>query len=216
MRENVIQAILQHKIIAIVRGMRSDEVLKIADALYAGGIRLMEVTFNQKDTDSFHCTADAIRSVCQKYGTEMIIGAGTVTSTALVELAKQAGAEYIVSPDTDESVIHRTAELGMVSLPGAFTASEAKAAHNAGADFVKLFPCVDNAPAYLKALCSPLNHIRFLAVGGVNADNCMDFIRAGAVGVGVGGCLVNRKWVQEGRYDLITTEAQRFVRQLQN
>lgn len=214
MREQVIQAILEHKIVAIVRGAEEDKVPKIAQALYDGGIHLMEVTFNQKDPDSFVNTQNAIRNSIARMGDQMLIGAGTVTSVSLVEAAKEAGAQYIVSPDTDEDVIRRTVELGMVSLPGAYTATEAKKAHNAGADFVKLFPCIEGAPAYLKALCAPLSNIRFLAVGGVNADNCAAFMKAGACGVGVGGCLVNKEWVAQERYDLITAEAQKFVKNI--
>lgn len=211
MRENTIQAILDNKVIAIVRGVDGDSVVKTARALYEGGIRLVEVTFNQKDPASFCKTAEAIRAICEEMGDKMLVGAGTVTTPELVEMAAEAGALYIISPDTDAAVIRRTRELGLVSLPGAYTASEAKQAHMAGADFVKLFPCVEGAPAYLKALCAPLSHIRFLAVGGVNADNAAEFFKAGAVGVGVGGCLVNKKWVEAGRFDLITEEAKKIV-----
>ena len=211
MREAVIEAILEHKIIAIVRGMAEEQSLKIANALYEGGIRLVEVTFNQKDPASFPQTAATIRAIREQMGDKMLVGAGTVTSPALVEMAAEAGALYIISPDTDVDVIRRTKELGLVSLPGAYTASEAKQAHNAGADFVKLFPCVEGAPAYLKALKAPLSHINFLAVGGVNADNAAEFMNAGAVGIGVGGCLVNKKWVDAGEYWRITEEAKRFI-----
>ena len=211
MRENIINAILENKIISIVRGMDEEKAMKIADALYEGGIRLVEVTFNQKDPSTHKVSAGAIRASKEKYEGKMLVGAGTVTSVELVELAASAGAAYIISPDTDPEVIRRTKELGLVSLPGAYTATEAKIAHNAGADFVKLFPCIEGAPAYLKALCAPLNHIKFLAVGGVNADNCAEFMKAGAVGVGVGGCLVNKKWVDAGEYWRITEEAKRFI-----
>jgi len=211
MRETVIQTILNEKIIAIVRGMDEEKVLKIADALYEGGIRLVEVTFNQKDPANFISTANAIRAIRNKMGNKMLVGAGTVTTPELVEMAAEAGAAYIISPDTDPAVIRRTKELGLVSLPGAYTPSEAKQAYLAGADFVKLFPCVGDAPAYLKALCAPLNHIRFLAVGGVNADNAADFLKAGAVGLGVGSCLVNKKWADAGEYWRITEEARLFI-----
>lgn len=211
MREQVIQEILNNKIVAIVRGMDQEQALKIAHALYEGGIRLVEVTFNQKDPSTHKISAAAIKAIKEEMTGKMLVGAGTVTSEALVELAAQAGAEFIISPDTDVAVIRKTRELGLVSLPGAYTATEAKQAHNAGADFVKLFPCIEGAPAYLKALCAPLNHIRFVAVGGVNADNAADFMKAGAVGVGVGGCLVNKKWVEAGEYWKITEEARRFV-----
>ena len=185
MREQVIQAVLEHKVISIVRGMETEKILPVAHALYDGGIRLIEVTFNQKEPENFYKTADAIRAIREEMGDKMLVGAGTVTSPALVEMAAEAGAQYMISPDCDVDVIRRTRELGLVSMPGAYTATEAKQAHNAGADFVKLFPCIGNAPAYVKALCAPFNHIRFLAVGGVTADNAAAFLKAGAVGLGV-------------------------------
>lgn len=211
MREQVIEKILDEKIIAIVRGVEVEKAVKAAEALYAGGIKLVEITFNQKDPASWCKTAEAIRQIKEKMGDKMLVGAGTVTSPELVEMAANAGAAYIISPDTDVAVIRKTRELGLVSLPGAYTATEAKQAHVAGADFVKLFPCIEGAPAYLKALCAPFNHIRFLAVGGVNADNAAEFLKAGAVGVGVGGSLVNKKWVDAGEYARITEEAKRFL-----
>lgn len=211
MRDIVIREVKKNKIIAIVRGMDKEKTLKIARALYAGGIRFVEVTFNQKEPEKFWETADCIRAIREEMGDRMFVGAGTVTSVELVDMAAQAGALYIISPDMDEAVIKRTRELGLVSMPGAYTATEAKKAYNAGADFVKLFPCIGDAPAYVKALCAPLNHIPFLAVGGVDADNAAAFIKAGAVGVGVGSSLVNKKWVAAGEFEKITAEAKRMI-----
>ena len=208
MRETVIEKILTEKIIAIVRGANPEQAVRAAKALSNGGVNLVEVTFNQKAPETFSDTVKAIKLIkenCQ----EMTVGAGTVLTIEQVELAKSAGAEYIVSPDTDAEVIKRTVELGMVSLPGAYTASEVKKAHNAGADFVKLFPCSD--ASYLKALKAPLSHIKFLAVGGVNTENAKDFINAGAVGVGVGSSLVNKKWLDDGDDYKITQVAKEFV-----
>ena len=211
MRDTIIQAILEHKIIAIVRGVDPKQALEAARALADGGIRLVEVTFNQKNPADFCKTAEAIRLIKEELGDKVFVGAGTVTSPELVEMAASAGAGYIISPDMDPAVIRRTRELGLVSLPGAYTATEAKQAWVNGADFVKLFPCIEGAPAYLKALCAPLNHIRFLAVGGITAENAGVFLKAGAVGVGVGRSLVNKKWVESGEYARITQEAKRFV-----
>jgi len=211
MRQEVIQKILEKKIIAIVRGIDEQQALCVARALRDGGIHLVEVTFNQMAPETFVNTANAIRMINEELGNEMYVGAGTVTTPELVRLAAEAGANYIISPDTDIEVIRTTREQGLVSLPGAYTPSEAKQAHLAGADFVKLFPCVGDAVTYLKALCAPLNHIRFMAVGGITAQNAASFLQAGAVGVGVGGSLVNKNWINAGEYYKITEEARRFV-----
>ena len=211
MRDTVIQEVLKHMIIAIVRGMDKEQTVNIAKALYEGGIRFIEVTFNQKKPEEFYKTADSIRAIREAMGDKMYVGAGTVTSVELVDMAAEAGALYMISPDMDEEVIKRTRELGLVSMPGAYTATEAKKAYNAGADFVKLFPCIGDAPAYVKALCAPLSHIPFLAVGGVDANNANAFIKAGAVGVGVGSSLVNKKWVDAGEYEKITEEAKKMI-----
>lgn len=214
MRERVIGEILQKKVIAIVRGADEKQAVAAAEALYQGGITLVEVTFNPKSPETFCCTADAIRAIREKMGNRMLVGAGTVTEPELVRMAAEAGASYIISPDTDEAVIRETKKLGLVSIPGAYTPTEAKRAYCYGADFVKLFPCVGDAPAYIKAVCAPLNHIPFLAVGGVNAENAADFLKAGAVGIGVGSCLVNKKWLDAGEYDKITAEAKRFMKNI--
>ena len=215
MRETVIQEVKKHKIISIVRGMDKEKAVKIAKALYEGGVRFIEVTFNQKYPERFYETADSIRAIREEMGEKMFVGAGTVTSVELVDMAAEAGALYIISPDMDVDVIKRTRELGLVSMPGAYTATEAKQAHKAGADFIKLFPCIGDAPAYIKALCAPLNHISFLAVGGVNSDNAGEFIKAGAVGVGVGSSLVNKAWVDAGEYEKITEEAKKMIRNME-
>ena len=214
MREEVIAAIENKKLIAIIRGANVADAVAAANALLDGGISLIEVTFNQKDPSSFPTTAESIRAIIQELGDRVLVGAGTVLTTEQVEMAAQAGAKYIISPDTDCDVIRRTLELGLVSLPGAYTATEAKRAYTAGADFVKIFPCIGDAPAYVKALCAPLSHIRFLAVGGVNVENCTAFLNAGAVGLGIGSCLVSKERLANRQYDKITDTARQFVEKI--
>lgn len=207
MREQTIQLALQEKVIAIVRGVSGPQCLELAHALYNGGIRMMEVTYDQRDPGSWKGTAGAIQAIAKAFDGRLLAGAGTVTSPELVELSWRAGARFIISPDTNQAVIARTRELEMVSMPGAMTPTEILSAHQAGADIVKLFPASALGPGYLKAVLSPLSHIRIMAVGGVDAANIADFLKAGAVGAGVGGSLVNRSWIAEGRFDLITEEA---------
>ena len=211
MREQVIKTIEENKIIAIIRGVEPEKAIKVAKALYDGGIKMVEVTFNQSAPEKFNQTTDAIKAIKEKFP-DILVGAGTVLTVEQVDLAKVAGAEYIISPDTDEEVIKYTVKSGLVSLPGAYTASEVKKAHNAGADFVKLFPCT--SVSYLKAVKAPLSHIKFLAVGGVTVDNASDFIKAGAVGLGVGSSLVNKKFIDEENWEALTNLAKEFVRKV--
>ena len=216
MRERVIQEILDKKIIAIVRGVGPEQCMKVADALYAGGIRLMEVTYDQKNPNSFQATADAIAAIAKAYEGRMEVGAGTVTTPELVEMTAKAGGKFIISPDVNVDVIKRTVELGLVSMPGAMTPTEVMTAHWAGADYVKLFPIGDLGVSYVKAVRAPISHVKLMAVGGVNENNIADFLAAGVYGVGVGGNLANKKWIEAGEFDKITEVAKNMVNIIKN
>lgn len=211
MREQIIQKVLEKKIVAIVRGVYGEDCVNLARALCEGGIELLEVTFDQSKPELLERTSDTIRQLVEQLGERMIFGAGTVTTVEMLELARNAGAQFVVSPDTNEAVIKATVAAGMVSMPGALTPTEIVTAHRYGADFVKLFPAGTQGTGYLKAVTAPLNHIRILAVGGVNEKNIADFMAAGAVGAGVGGNLVNKTWIKNGEFDKITALAKEFV-----
>lgn len=203
-RQQIIEQVLKKKIIVIMRGMTREQLVKTVEAMYKGGIGLVEVTFDQSGKIPDEVTAENIRTLTDTFEGRVLVGAGTVMSMEQVELAYKAGAKYIISPDSCREVIERTVELGMVSMPGVFTPTEAANAHRWGADFVKLFPNSEVNISYLKCLTVPLSHIRFLAVGGVNADNLADYLAAGAVGVGVATSIVNKKLIAEEKYDEIT------------
>ena len=173
-RDNILNAVEREQIIAILRGLPQEQCISVAQALYEGGIRMIEVTFDQKSPESFVTTADTIGAIKQHMGDKILVGAGTVTSVALVNLAADAGAKYIISPDVNTRVIEQTRNRDLVSMPGAMTPSEVMTAHVAGADFVKLFPAEQLGMPYIKALRGPLGHIPMLAVGGADADNAAD------------------------------------------
>ena len=206
MNNPLIDLVLQTKVVAIVRGLESG-IEPLAQALYEGGIRAVEVTFNQRQAEPYSATTEAIRAIRACMGEKMAVGAGTVITERQAELAFAAGAQFIVSPDTNPNVIRKAKELGMVTMPGALTPSEILAAHEAGADFVKIFPAGVLGAGYVKAICAPINHVRLLAVGGVNENNAADFLKAGCAGVGVGGNLVNQQWIAQGQYEKITETA---------
>ena len=211
MRDLVIKKILDEKIIAIVRGVDKESCIKVAQALYDGGIRLLEITFAQNKPETFFNTAEAIKELSSIFEGRMEIGAGTVLTPEQVDMAVDAGAKYIISPDVNPEVIKRTLERGAVSLPGALTPSEITLAHSLGADFVKVFPVSTLGPDYVKAVKAPLSHIRLLAVGGVNENNAVDFLKAGALGLGIGGNLVNAKHIASGEFYKLTEVAKALV-----
>lgn len=211
MKESIKKAIIENKLIAIVRGVETDKCMQTAQALYDGGIRLMEITYDQKHPESWEETAATIGAVARAFAGKMFVGAGTVTCEKLVELTAQAGGQFIISPDVNEDVIRRTCQLGMVSIPGGLTPTEVMTAHRAGADFVKLFPAGNLGAGYVKAVKAPLSHVDMLVVGGVDEKNVASFLAAGAAGAGIGGNLVNREWIAAGQYEKITETARALV-----
>ena len=210
-REEIISAVEQNKIIVIARGLKRDELIKTVAAMEKGGIRLVEVTFDQSGKISDEETAANIAALCEAFGKTMHVGAGTVMTEEQAQAAYDAGAEFIISPDCYEPVIRKTRELGMVSMPGCFTPTEAAMAHRWGADYVKLFPNSEVKLSYLKALMAPLSHIKFLSVGGVNENNIRECLDAGACGVGIATGIVNKKLIAEGRYNEITELARLYT-----
>lgn len=215
MRQYTIEQIEKEKVIAIIRGADADQCVKVAHALYEGGIRLMEITYNQKDPASFRVTANTIHTLAKEFEGRMLIGAGTVTTSELVDLTADAGGKFIISPDCYPDVIRRTLERNMVSIPGALTPTEIMTAHRCGADFVKLFPVAQLGIPYVKAVTAPISHVKLLAVGGVNETNIADYLSAGLRGAGIGGNLANKKWIEDGEYHRITETAQNIVAQIQ-
>jgi 2-dehydro-3-deoxyphosphogluconate aldolase / (4S)-4-hydroxy-2-oxoglutarate aldolase len=200
----VYEQIIKHKIIAILRGAPPADVVQIATALYEGGIRLLEITMNSEKP------LKAIEEVAAKLGDTMIIGAGTVLDAATAADAVSAGARFILSPIVKEPVIAATKKLGVVSIPGAYTATEIYTAYEAGADIIKVFPAT--SPSYIKDILGPLPHIPLLPTGGVTLDNIRDYLNTGAVGAGVGSSLVNiRQKITAAGIDNLRELARQFV-----
>ena len=211
---DIIKSVEENKIIAIVRGVDKEDLLPLAEALYEGGLRLLEITYSADGRVSDTETASRIKLLGDTFEGRMLIGAGTVLTEAQVELTANAGGKFIISPDTNTEVIEKTKELGLVSMPGALTPSEITAAHRAGADFVKLFPVTSFGPEYIKAISAPLSHIKLLAVGGVDLDNIKKFLKAGVCGFGLGSNIIDKKLIAEGNFGGITELARKYVEEI--
>ena len=211
MRNEIINAVNEEKLVVIVRGVARDQLIPLAEAMYQGGVRLLEITYSANGSVSDEETADRIRMLSEHFVGRMYIGAGTVLTERQVELTAEAGGRFIISPDVNANVIRKTRQLGLVSMPGALTPTEIMTAHNAGADFVKLFPVGDMGVGYVKAVKAPLSHVKMLAVGGVDLDNVAEYKKAGVAGFGIGSGIVDKKMIASGDFEGITALAAKYV-----
>lgn len=211
MSQETLERIYSGKIIAIIRGIASDNIVELVEAMLAGGVDCAEVTFDQSSAEAARDTLVSIRRICDHFGDRVCVGAGTVMSPEQVRLAAEAGAKYIISPNVDPAVIAETKKLGLVSIPGAMTPTEAAWAYSLGGDIIKLFPAGNLGASYIKALKAPLKHIPVTAVGGINAKNCTEFFKAGVIGIGVGGNLVSKELVESRNFAAITAAAKEYT-----
>lgn len=201
---STLSQILEHKIVAIIRGLDPLHGVAVAEALYAGGIRILEITMNSDKPLS------VIRQIADRFGDRMVVGAGTVLDSDMAQAAVTAGARFVLSPIVAIEVIQQAKELGVVSIPGAYTATEIYTAYKSGADIVKVFPAT--SPGYIRDIAGPLPQIPLLPTGGITPQNIRDFKNAGAVGFGVGSALVNTKQPITPQYlEQVTARAQQFV-----
>jgi len=202
---SALSQILEYKIVAIIRGADPGDVLNIAEALYEGGIKVLEVTFNSPNA------LNVVNELSVKLGNELLIGMGTVLDAATARQAIRAGAKFIISPSFDIETIHQTKELGAVSIPGAFTPTEIVNAFNAGGDIIKVFPASSNVN-YIKEVRAPLSHIPLMPTGGITLENISEFQKAGAVAFGIGTALVNTREKMTDEYlRQLTSKAKQFV-----
>ncbi|MBS4197752.1 bifunctional 4-hydroxy-2-oxoglutarate aldolase/2-dehydro-3-deoxy-phosphogluconate aldolase [Lederbergia citri] len=201
----VLSSILENKIVAIIRNIHPDNVEDIANALYEGGIRIVEITLNSPKALS------VIENLSEDLGEKMVIGAGTVLDPESARDALSAGAKFILSPTVNTETIKITKRYGAVSIPGAFTPTEILTAYESGGDIIKVFPA-NFGLGYIKAVKGPLPHIPLLPTGGINLKNAREYIDNGAVGIGVGGSLVDSKSeVNETYLTELTNKSRQYV-----
>lgn len=192
-------------VVAIIRSRDSSRLVDVAEALVAGGVDVMEVTFTVPRAPR------ALEQVADRLGGKILLGAGTVLDVATARTALLAGAEFIVSPVVNLEVIACCRRYSKLSMPGALTPTEILTAWEAGADVVKVFPSEITGPAYLKAVRAPLPQVRLMPTGGVNLETAADYLRAGACALGVGGSLVESKAIAAGDMNRIETLARQYI-----
>lgn len=199
------ESLRETKIIAIVRGVPEEKADETAEALWEGGIRFIEVTLNTPGALAI------IRRWRDRFQGRVCIGAGTVLNADMASSAIEAGAEYLITPNTDEGTIRYAVSADIPIVPGAMTPSEIVQAWQLGAHAVKVFPAGTLGASYFKELQGPLSHIPMVATGGVNLDNMASYTACGACAFGLGGSLTNLSWIHAGEFARLKENATRYV-----
>ena len=195
----------QNPIVAVLRAPTAEVALSTVDALVAGGVTAIEVTYSTPDA------AGVIREVARRHGAGVYLGAGTITTPEQAAEAAEAGAQFLVSPGSVPRIAAAMRATGCVTMLGALTPTEVMVAQDLGADVVKVFPASLGGPAYLRALRGPFPNAVLMPTGGVNAGNLAEWFAAGAIAVGAGGDLVASSAMASGDWLAITESARSFV-----
>ena len=199
------------RFVAVVRNISPENIVDVSKALYKGGVRLMEITYNQSLADPISQAQKSISLLAEAMEGKMVIGAGTVLSAGQVRAARDAGARFIVSPNTNPEVIQETRRLGLVSVPGAMTPTEIELAYHTGGDMIKLFPADNLGYHYIKNITAPLSHIPIMASGGVNPDTIPLYFQVGVTAAAAGITMVTPQLVAEKNYEEIAQRAKAHI-----
>ena len=205
-REHIKSQLLKTKISAIIRTDDHKVAEQAMQAAVDGGFRVVEFTLT---------TPGSLNLITQfRENDDLIVGAGTVMSPTIVQEAVEAGAQFLVSPVCNVDVIQEAEKLDVVSIPGTFTATEMETAHRAGADFVKLFPAPENVAEYIRFILAPLPYLKIFPTSGVNLDNMLDVLQAGAAGIGFVRPLFDPEMIRNKNYGGIRQRAEAIVERL--
>jgi 2-dehydro-3-deoxyphosphogluconate aldolase/(4S)-4-hydroxy-2-oxoglutarate aldolase len=204
-KAEIISLLTNPGIIAVVRAQKPEQVIPLSQALLAGGVLAIEITMTTPNAIA------AIRDARAKLGDSALIGVGTVLDSATCSEALEVGAEFVVTPVCRPEFVRLAHAAARPIMLGAYTPTEAQTAHEAGSDFVKIFPADTLGASYIKALRAPLPHLRIVPTGGVDVPNVAEFLKAGCAALGVGGSLVSSKILQEGNWAELTNKARLFV-----
>jgi 2-dehydro-3-deoxyphosphogluconate aldolase / (4S)-4-hydroxy-2-oxoglutarate aldolase len=204
-KSDLVERLIDPGVIAVVRALRRDQVLPLSEALVAGGITAIEITMTTPDS------VKAIREAREQIAHRAIIGVGTVLKPYDCHQALEAGAQFVVTPICRTDMVALAHQADKPVMIGCYTPTEAQAAHDAGADFVKIFPADVLGPGYIKAIRAPLPHLRIVPTGGVDLKTIAEFFKAGCVAVGAGSTLLSKDILQNNDWPTLTHRAKEFV-----
>jgi 2-dehydro-3-deoxyphosphogluconate aldolase/(4S)-4-hydroxy-2-oxoglutarate aldolase len=207
MQETTAETLERVGLIPVLRARNAGQAHAVVKAMLAGEVTVVEVTMTVPGA------VDLLKALKSEYGAKLLLGSGTVTTADQAEATIEAGAEFVVSPSFHPDVIAVTKAHKKLSIPGALTPTEVITAWNAGADYVKIFPCsAMGGASYLKSLLAPFPHLKLIPTGGVTHHTAAGFLEAGARALGVGSDLVNLAAVEQGRPEIITAAAKTYLK----
>ncbi len=204
-KTEVLEKVKEIGLLAVIRGPSAGLTIKMVEALVAGGVKGIEVTYSTPEAEK------VVRNLSNTFGNQIILGMGTLTKPEQANQAQEAGASFIVSPVCEPGLVKSMLETGLLTMAGAFTPTEVLQAYNLGVDVVKIFPGSLGGPAYVKALKGPFPYIPMMPTGGVSASNVAEWFATGIVAVGAGSELCPPQLAKEGKFDEITRRAAEFI-----
>jgi 2-dehydro-3-deoxyphosphogluconate aldolase/(4S)-4-hydroxy-2-oxoglutarate aldolase len=204
-RSEIISRLVNPGIVAVIRTEKPEQLPELCEALVAGGVIALEITFTVPNA------LEAIRDASRRFADRALVGAGTVLNADMCRAAVGAGAEFVVSPIAKLEIIGAAHASDKPVMIGAYTPTEAQTAHEAGADFIKIFPADKLGPSYIKALRAPLPHLKIVPTGGVDLNTAPDFLKAGCAALGVGGSLLTAEILKTSNWAELTRLAKAFV-----
>jgi 2-dehydro-3-deoxyphosphogluconate aldolase/(4S)-4-hydroxy-2-oxoglutarate aldolase len=203
--KKITESLINGGAVAVIRLADASKLVKVAEAIYKGGVSAIEITMTVPDA------INVIKSACKEIGSYMNVGVGSVLDPQTAKKAIDAGANYVVSPIFKKEIIETAHANGVPAMPGAFTPTEIQTAFEAGADIVKVFPADVVGMAFFKGILAPMPHLKLLPTGGVSLINAGDWLKAGACAVGVGSALLDKKAIESGNYEVLTENAKVLI-----
>ena len=204
-KTEILEKVKELGLLAVIRGPSAELTVKMVQALIDGGVLGIEITYSTPNAE------EVVRTLSKMYGNRIVLGMGTLTKPEQTLSAKEAGANYLVSPVCEPNLISSMVNSGLLTMAGAFTPTEVLQAYNLGSDVIKIFPGSLGGPAYVKALKGPFPYIPMMPTGGVSAGNVAEWFATGVVAVGAGSELCPPQLAKEGKFDEITRRAAEFV-----